>query len=313
MSKIIRVVSILALYLVGCSASNSSEDVTIGSVAAGAIGASLASTSSSGTQAFFTPAGKAPFDLLGWIPDAYAAGACATMATAAGAGCTNGSSAVTLSYSACNFGTSTAVWSGLMEVRGAGVACGSFPTGSVTRQFVISAGGAAHTGTRTNSAGKVVTIDHSTADLGNYEGDTISTLVNSGYGTSVTIGGGVRTAVAVRQRMTGTLFDISVNGNLAVSETSNATSRTLSGSVTTYHNVLKVKGTAAFSSVVYSNSCCTPVSGTITTTLAATSQSDSVGQALDGKTQTLEFTGCGSATATSTSGTTSSVAVTACY
>ncbi len=301
-----------AVYLGSCG-TNTTEDSSVAGIASASVGAALSSTAASGTQSFHVPEIRSGFDLLDWVPDVYASGICPTLATTSSPGCVSGTNSAALTYSSCSFGTSSATWSGVLEVAGTGVVCGSFPTATVTRQFVVAAGGAAHTGTRTTSTGKVVTIDHSTADLGNYESDTISTIVNSGYGTSVTIAGGVRTGVVVKQRMSSTLFDVSVNGTLTVSETASASSRTVSGTVTTYHNLLKVKGTAVFSSVVYSNSCCTPVSGTIDTTLASTSASGAAGEALDGKTEKLVFRSCGLATATNTEGVASTVALTGCY
>ncbi len=84
-------------------------------------------------------------------------------------------------------------------------------------------------------------------------------------------------------------------GTVAIDETAGATQRTASGTVTVYHNSVLMKGTATLTAVQYTDSCCYPVSGSIATAFVATSLSDAQAQVLSGTTETLTFTGCGTA------------------
>lgn len=99
------------------------------------------------------------------------------------------------------------------------------------------------------------------------------------------------------------LFDYYVQPNLAVSgalknKTANSItgSRTMTGTVTIYHNLVKYTATNTFNSVVWGDStCCYPTSGTITATYSGTNKP------ADSSTMTFS-TSCGSATFASTSG-----------
>jgi hypothetical protein len=104
-----------------------------------------------------------------------------------------------------------------------------------------------------------------------------------------------------------------VVGQVSVAETLGATSRTVTGNVTVYHNILRVKGNSVFNAVTYSDVCCVPTGGSITTTFTATSQSGATGKAYDGKTETISFTGCGTATITGTDGKSTNVTLDHCY
>jgi hypothetical protein len=297
----------VAAWFAGCGSGSATEDSSASGAAAGSIGAAIAASGSTGTTSR---------SLRALTP-------CPTLKTAAGSGCAAGpGTTVNLTYDACSFGSSTAKWTGTLEVgvTGSGntITCGSFPfngssTGTITRQFV-DGGNNPQTGTRTSSFGTVVTIDHHTANLGNYEGDTIAANVGTGYGDVVTWTGGKRTGIQVRQRVYSSLFDHSVNGSVTISESSGiaASNRTVTGSVDVYHNKLKVKGTSTFNNVVYVDTCCNPTSGSISTAFAKTSQSGTVGAALDGKTETLTFTGCGTATFVDYKGTSSNVTLSHC-
>lgn len=299
------------VFLVGCD--RNAADTTVGGSAAGSVGAALAMTSSSGTQSSTLPkssAQKAWEHLVNWIPDAIAAGACPTMLSPASSICVTGASKVTLIYDSCYFPSMASTWTGRQEISGTGVTCGAIPTSSITRQFVDTSS-TPSSATRTGVS--TITIDHATANLGNYQGDTISANIGTGYGVSVAISSGVRTSVVVRQRLTGTLFDQSIAGTLSITETSGAVARTASGTITTYYNLLKVKGTTTFTSVRYEDTCCLPVSGTVSTVLASTSQSEAAGIALNGATESLTFAGCGLASLTNTAGTVSTVAVSGCF
>lgn len=294
-----------ATYLAACKSSSSTVDDTSASgAAASAVGGAIAGSGPSGKE---TRSERTT--------------ACPTLK--ATTGCTQTSSTlVDLAYNTCSFGTSQATWSGTLEVGVTGggntITCGTFPfngssTGTITRQFV-DGGGNPSTATRTSALGTVVTIDHQTADLGNYQGDAISANVGSGYGAVVTWTSGKRTGIELRERVHSTLFDHSVNGSVTISESSGiaAANRTVTGSVDVYHNKLKVKGTSTFNNVVYNDTCCTPVSGSVSTAFAATSQSGTAGAALDGKTETLTFTGCGTGTLVDYRGQSSNVTLSHC-
>ncbi len=301
-------------------------DTSAGGVAAGSVGGILGGSAQGNTQASFSdrPTGFEVFKNIfrDWLEprQAFAVTACPTLASSAASGCGQTTpSLVTLTYDECRFGTSLASWSGLLDVQVSSgtLACGTFPQATLTRQFVATAGGAASTGTRTSAAGLEVEIDHSTADLGNYQGDSISTLINSGYGTRVTWTGSgdsaVRTGIVIKQRLVSTAFDMSVSGSLTVDETAGAGYRKVSGTMVTYHNLVRVKGTLTFTDVRYEDTCCTPTSGSISTVLASTSQSGVAGIALNGLTESMTFLSCGTARFTNTSGTTSYVSLAHCY
>src|ERR1700722_11266391 len=94
-------------------------------------------------------------------------------------------------------------------------------------------------------------------------------------------------------------MDHTIDGGLTISETGSGASisRTVTGSIVVYHNLLRVIGTAVFTDVVYNDTCCGPVSGSITTTFA---QGNNVsptraGSFAVGESETLTFNGCDSA------------------
>jgi hypothetical protein len=208
-----------------------------------------------------------------------------------------------------------AQWTGTLQIGDAtGVSCGAFPTTTLTRQFVTSLTDSTPDAGLRVANGITVELDHKTANLGNYEGDTIVPTIGAGYGEQVTWTNNVRTAVQVSQRIYSVgLFDHSLVGSVAISEAADGESRTATGTVTFYQNLLRVKGASTFNNVVYNNSCCDPISGSVTTVYAATSQSGTAGQALDGKSESITFTSCGLATFTAVDGTTTNVSLTQCY
>ncbi len=302
---------VLVSVSIGCTAGlggSSITDVTASGAAASSVGAAMNTSSSSGTTSRYS------FPKL--IESAFASTACPTLRTTGGVGCSNTSGVSILAYSNCSFGSSQATWSGTLGISlGTGaLTCGTFPTvigTTLNRQFVTS--GSPSSGTRTSAKGEMVTIDHSSANLSNYQSATIATNINSGYGSQVTFSGaGVRTGVMVRQRLYATSFDHSIDGSVTVSEASG--SRTVSGAVTVWHNKAKVKGTTTFSNVVYNDSCCNPVSGSLTTAFAATSATPNnvVANALVNTSETLVITGCGTANLTS-AGVTIATTLDSCY
>ncbi|MGZ3725782.1 MAG: hypothetical protein ACXWQQ_08270, partial [Pseudobdellovibrio sp.] len=298
---------------------SATEDSSTSGVAASSIGGAIAASDSSGNVALNKSLLQKPL----WsmiLQSAQASGtACPKIVTTAGSGCTNAGSDVDLTYSSCSFGSSAATWSGLLEVSlsgGGTITCGTFPSpvsANIQRQFVSS-----HTvpgsATRTTARGTVEHIDHSTADLGNFDNQAIATNIGTGYGTVVTFdGSGKRTGVSVKQRIyvTGGL-DHSVVGSVSLSET--GTSRTASGSLTIYHNKLKVIATSTFTNVVYNDTACTPVSGSISTAFTAgTASPTALGSLLVGKSETLTFNGDGTATLVDYNGSSSTVSLTHCY
>jgi hypothetical protein len=200
-------------------------------------------------------------------------------------------------------------------MRANGIACGALPTvGTVSYQFVSAAGGTGlpATATRNSSFATAVTIDHASLNLNNYQGDAITTGMSGGYGNSVTWNGSVRNVVTIRQRVFAHAFDYSISGSLAVMESSGAGTRTVSGTLTTYDNRQTVEGTTSFQSVVYQDGCCVPVGGAVSTLFGTTSGSSTSAGALNGKTETLQFNGCGSGTLKATNGVSLPVSLSEC-
>lgn len=323
---IAMIVAFLFIGILGCSSSSTpsaTEDSSASGSAAASVGGAISSSSSGGTLSMYKSISPS-LRPLQWLFDsvvekAFASVACPTVLTANGSGCTNSSGKARMTYSACSFGTSTATWTGTLQASlGTGsISCGSFPSPVSTtldRQFVDGSGNPS-SGIRVSASGVTIYVDHSTADLGNYEGDTIATNIASGYGDQVTFNGsGARTGVTIRQRVYSTgFFDHSVTGALTISES--GTTRSVSGTVSTYHNIVRVKGTTTFSAVVYNNTCCLPVSGTISTSFAKTTASPTnlLTAAIDGKTESLSITGCGTGTLTAYNGAISSVILNNCY
>ena len=315
----------------GCAKTNSDadavEDTSASGAAAAAAGGALSTSNSSGTLA----SAKKPSLLqqsfgtaYSWIPDASASTACPTFATT-GAACSASGSRLWLNYAACSFGNSNATWTGtqLLQMSSGSAACGTFPnpgaSATLTRQFVTAASSTTPSSvTRTNAFGTTVTLDDATSNLGNFDSQTIATLANGGYGTQVTFNGsGARSAVTLARKVSvSTRFSHSISGSLTVTESaSSSTSRVLSGSIKVFHNLLKVVGTSRFDNVTHSNTCCVPVSGSVTTTFAAGSNvSPSIAGALVvGKSETLTFTGCGTASLQAADGTTASVSLSSCF
>ncbi len=300
---------------------SSSEDSSSSGLAASAVGGAVSSSDSSGTVTMNV---KNPniWTVLILQEPAWAATSCPKITTASGSGCTNSGNNVDLTYSSCSFGAAAASWTGTLEVSlstGAQVTCGTFPTvstlnGSVQRQFVSSAG-VPGSATRATSRGTTVYIDHATANLGNFDNQTIAANIGTGYGTKVTFNGsGARTAVQVRQRLyvTGG-FDHSIDGSITLSES--GTTRTASGTIKVYHNKAKVLGTSTFTDVKYNNTSCIPVSGSISTafTAGANVSTNALGTALVGKTETLTFNSDGTGTYVDATGASTTVELTHCY
>jgi hypothetical protein len=168
----------------------------------------------------------------------------------------------------------------------------------------------------TTGFGTLSAVDDHSSNLKNFNNDSVATLQNGGYGSKVGFGpNGGRNSVSVAHRLwTEGLFDFSVTGTLAVSEADGAASRTVNGSVTVYHNILQVIGTSTFNNVTHSDSCCLPISGSITTVFSAGSVAPTeLGLLMVGKSETLTFTSCGEGLLQTYNGTQQTVALSRCY
>jgi hypothetical protein len=307
--------------------SSSSVDDSASGAAASAVGGALSGTSASGSLAIYKMREQDPVHGF-WMmvakavePAAMASSLCPTFATT-GAGCSASGSSLWLTYSGCTF-QGYSQWTGVQKItKSSGSAtCGSFPTppanGTLYRQFVTASG--------SNTPGSVSlvadnwsgVIDNSSANLSNFDGQTINAIQNGGYGAAVSFNSsGARSGVTLAHRVYVTgVFDHTVTGNLSITEGNAASSRTISGQVTVYHNRMRVVGTSTFSNVVHENVCCLPVSGTITTAFAAgvNVSPTALGSLLVGKTESLTFTGCGTASYTSASGAVSNVKLHRCF
>lgn len=308
------------------------EDTSAMGAAASSVGGAIANSFSGATV-----------ELTASSPTTF--GTCPTLLTTAGSGCANVGSAAEMTYSACSF-MGNAKWSGTLSVSlssSTAVTCGAYPTvttDTLRRQFIAASGGVAGTGTRTTGAGTVVTIDHTTAGItANYQSDTFNgsgasgytgTFFNSGGGSAVHFTSGKRDKVTILEHLStsGLLgWDHTVAGDINITEAGSGTALTwtansgtvtsgaCTGGITVYHNRVKMMGQTCFASVNYNPTCCTPVSGTITTTFSKTSASGSgqVATAMNGKSESLTFTGCGSGMYTDYQGTTSAVTLSHCF
>ncbi len=332
----------LAIFLVltgtifsGCGGTSTgnpeSEDVSVTGSAINAVGGAMSSSGSSGILASI----KRPLPrtllknnfiemLAGvrFIPEAFASVLCPSYRTAQGAGCTATGSDFWLSYNDCRYSGSLASWQGALEIElSSGTAtCGSFPSllpnGFLYRQFVSSAGVTTpSTATVTTPLGIVVHVDDASTNLSNFDGATISTILRGGYGSAIGFGPtGIRNSLVFGHReYISSVFDHSVTGSLTIAPTSLNT-RTITGSVTVYHNIMKVIGTVQFSGLAHSDSCCWPTSGAVTTSFSAGSLAPTTtGAAAVGKQEIMTLTGCGTASLQSYDGTTKNVSFTRCF
>ena len=320
-------ISILASVIItGCAATATSttsngnaEDNSASGAAASAATSAVGGSSSTGTVAF-----QKGFNLIDYfIPNALANTACPTPLTI-GAGCANSAGNMWLTYSGCNIGVGAATWTGVQLIsKSSGVStCGIFPpvaaASTISRQAVTaSAGTTPGSMTRVSPFGTSETIDDASTKLSNFNGDAVTANVGTGFGTVVTFNGaGLRTGVNIAQRIFTSVFDHTIVGSLAVVEGStSAATRLINGSIAVYHNKLRVIGTAVFTNVVHSLTCCQPIGGSVTTTFAAGgSVAPTIpGALIVGHSETLAFTGCGTATYTAPSGTVSTVNLSHCF
>ena len=302
------------------------DNSTSGSVA-GAVGGALSGTSSGGTLASFKhrqhlDSISLALQSLGLNPQAQASNPCPSFLTAPGVLCSTSGGQMELIYNNCQFAGSQAQWSGALAlIKSTGTAtCGTFPNpgnnATLTRQYVEALHPSVpSTAEVVSSFGTSLAVDDTTLNLNNFDNQPISTLVNGGYGTTISYNASdKRTALTIAQRIYNGSYDHSMSGSLTLNETT-PSSRTVTGSVSVYHNLARVVGTSVFSNVVHGDMCCLPISGSITTTFSA-GQSVSptpLGSLLVGHSETLTFTGCGTATLQSYDGTVKNVSLSRCF
>ena len=296
-----------AFVLSACSNNGSNtgvEDTSTSGTAAAIVGGANSSTDKAGALSLLTPIHRPPTlaEMFSPIREALASSNCPTILSAAGSGCTQSSSSeVALSFANCSRGSATL--NGNLTVTGAGgsVTCGSFPTGLTSVSFGYG------DIVRTSVAGTRVTIDSS--------GAVASPSWATGQGgVGVAFGGGGAKTISVQGvNIEGGNFFHTIKGGSGITLTSNVAS----GSVVVYHNLLKVMATSSFSGVTFSpTTCCTPISGTITTSFSAITgvATTAAGQALISAGQeTLTFNGCGTATYAGADQTAGTVIVDRCY
>ncbi len=299
------------MVLSGCAPQSDTDGAsatsvtTVSAISAQMIGRALNMTSSNGSYALHS---QRPFYLQMlstgaemFLPSAFAAGTCLQPATASGSiQCAVSGKALWLDHSACAFGSSSTQWSGTMmlEVSGANsqsTACGAFPTagnsGAILRQFVSTKSLKIPLTLSIADSNMTTVIDDSSANLAVFDvSHSVSPLANGGYGVIVNLnssGGRNSIQIAERQYVTG-VYDYSVEGTLNITESAGATSRVLLGTLNVYDNIKKIIGTVAFNSITFSDACTSPVSGTITTTFAASPNvtPTAAGQALVGESET---------------------------
>lgn len=320
------------LILTGCGKAASTDtaasaDNSVSGLVGGSVGGALSSSGSNGNYALNMSIKRAPTfmeelrNALNPMPKALAAGFCPTFKSQ-NAQCTTNASEMWLAYNDCTF-AGYADWSGVQEITmsAGNAACGTFPNpganATLYRQIVQAAGGSVP-GSLTISDGILTgTIDDATAKLGNFDNQNIGTIINNGYGQAVTFDNtGARNGLTIGHHITVSgVYDHSLTGSLTIQETLNATSRTVSGTVTTYHNLLRVVAVSTFQAVEHDDTCCLPLSGTISTTFSAGQnvQPRALGESLVGKSESLTFNGCGTAVYTGPDGSTKNVTLNHCF
>ena len=336
--KKLLLVSFLLLFTAACAKNGGTttgnpltEDSSASGAAAQALGGALSASDANGLQAFYSKqsspvhvAHGSKWEIFSLFPKAYAAGICPTFNTAAGPKCAVSGGNMWLNYSHCSFPSSSAIWDGVQAITmSAGTAsCGTFPnpgaSSSLYRQFVSAMNSTSPWAMVIRSGyGSVGVVDHVTSNLSNFDNQSIATLINGGYGMRVDFNGtGARSAITLRQRIAVVgSYDHTIDGSLTIAETFGGSSRTVNGTITVYLNGLQVVGTSVFNTVVHNNICCLPVSGSITTSFAAGANvaPTALGTLFVGASETLTFTGCGTAQLQQYDGTVKSVSLSRCF
>lgn len=328
--KVLFKILLISFLLFGCGKKNdddsvtSSADESASGAAASAVGGALSSSNTNGTQALFkAPVNKQNHNAWEFLAPAaaFASNSCPTFLTT-GAGCATSGSNMWLTYSSCTF-NGAATWAGVQKISmsSGAASCGTFPypgaSGTLHRQFVSASASNTPSSVSLLTTNGTAIIDNSSSNLSNFDNQTITPILNGGYGATISFNSsGARSSITLAHRtyITG-VFDHSVTGNLSINESSGASSRVISGTVTVYHNRARVIGTSVFTNVGHQDSCCTPTSGTITTTFSAGANVSptAIGDLLVGKSESLTFNGCGTAIYTAANGNTSNVTIRRCF
>ena len=327
----------LAMAISGCSAAPQgtttgnpitySEDTSASGAVAGAVGGALSSSSTTGTFGFYNLHQRSNFfgQLINslFLPKALAGGLCPTYRTNTPSKCTASGGTLWLTLNNCAYSGESAFWNGVETLTSSSgsATCGTFPTpgasGFIERQYVTVAGSTTpSTATLNTFSGINSTVDDQSSNLSNFDNATIATIANGGYGTRVNFNSnGARNQVIIARRVVASGdFDHSISGTITVNEAVGASSRTLTGSVQIYHNLLRVIGAATFNNVVHDDTCCLPISGSISTVFSAgTVSPTTLGQYAVNKTETLTFTACGRAVLQTYDGVTENVELNRCF
>jgi hypothetical protein len=279
----------------GSSSSSSTEDSSTSGSAAAAIGGSVNGSSSSGTMALNLSSHQTMESILAWANPfqlAYASTSCPTFS----------GSTTTLTYSDCSFSGSSAVWNGSVAYTVA--------SPNVTREVTTGT-------TRTASSGTVVTINTTGSGMTPFTASGASAV--SG-GTTATLSGSSVTGVAINgvnfvaaSSSGSTLFNhllttSSADGGVALTKSGSQ----WSGTVVTFHQLVKVIATSTLTNLTFSSGCCLPTGGSISTSFNTTYASSTFISKYNGQTETLTFTGCGTATYSGPESTATSVTLNHC-
>jgi hypothetical protein len=237
------------------------DSSTSGSVAS-ALGGAYNGSSSSGTLAQNGEPGW--LQKLSFFSTAEASTACTLFS---GASCK--STPYVVSYNNCSFKGSTNLWAG-----GAQFTCPS--AGSITRTIQNGT-------TETTTSGLVVEVK--TSNLYSYTG-----MAPSGGGTTVSASSIEIGGIEFLGNKSGghTVLDHTLYTPTALTLNNGAVTGTIVG----YNNIAHVTATSTVN-VTFSANCCFPTGGTIKTTFSGGSDANA---RFIGATETLSFSGCGSAT-----------------
>ena len=152
--------------------------------------------------------------------------------------------------------------------------------------------------TRTSAGNTAVTI--TTGAFSAFEGNSYSGGIN------IFFTGGTRSTLAipgitlVGSKGGTTIFSHTIttspqDGPTGAPLTFSGGNTIVSGTIVTYHNLAQVAGASSFNNVAFSASCCYPVSGSITTTFSSISGHTPLLPKFVGASETLTYTGCGTA------------------
>ena len=212
-----------------------------------------------------------------------------------GSSCSSG--VITMTYNSCSFANSAAVWNGSQIITFTSGSCTLAPeSGGVTFTRTVGSGT-----TRTSAGGTVLAIDTTTASGYATPVSGGTTVVASGGNRAITINGIHYVATGKSGK---TLFDHTVSAT-GVTVVGPGPSRSITaGTTTVQHNLAKYSAVATITSpLTFQAACCHPVGGSISSTLSGSKTG----------TETMTFgPSCGSATLTSTDGTSSTITINHC-